>query len=176
MVFAMAWHFPTWIPWQRRQLKKAVTHMKVRYKRKPKVRKIYFTQTTSRFDFHLDDCYSNRHFQRTTISFQHPLQLLQDSQKPDRRLSLLRRACESWVWEVPSSDTDRKPIQMLNLYSRSPLTRWFRNTFPTVSKAGNRRKGDSTRFDSWMQRVVKIKEGHHVSPTTILLISSTITS
>ena len=172
----MARHFLTWIPWQRRQLEKAVTHTKVGYKRKPKVRKIYFTQTTSRLDFHWDDCYSNRHFRRTTISFQHPLQLLQDSQKPVRRLHLLRRACESWVWDVPSSNIDRRPIQMLNLYNRSPLTRLFRYTFSTVSKAGNRRKGDSTRFDSWMQQVVKIKEGHHVSPTTTLLIFSTITS
>ena len=172
----MAWHFPTWIPKQRRQLEKVVTHTKVGYKRKPNVRKIYFTQTTFRFDFHWDDCYSNGHFRRTTISFQHPSQLLQDSQKLIRRLRLLRRACESWVCEVPSSDTDRRPIQTLNLYSWSPLTRRFRNTFATVSKAGNRRKGDSTRFDSWMQQFVKIKEGHHVSPTTILLIFSAITS
>ena len=172
----MARHFPMWIPWQRRPLEKAVTHTKVEYKRKPKVREIYFTQTTFWFDFLWDDCYSNRHFRRTTIPFQHPLQLLQDSQKPVRRLCRLHRACESWVQEVPSSDTDRRPIQMLNLYSRSPLTRWFRNTFPTVSKAGNRWKGESTRFDSWMQQVVKIKEGHYVSPTTTLHIFSTITS
>ena len=33
-------------------------------------------------------------------------------------------------------------------FPSSPLTRRFRNTFPTVSKAGNRRKGDSTIFDS----------------------------
>ena len=150
MVFAIAWHLQTWIPWRRRQVEKAVTHMKVRYKRKPKVHKIYFTLTTFWLHFRWDNCYSKGHFRRTTISFQHPLQLIQDTQKPVGRLCLLPRVCESWVWEIPSSDTDRRPIQMLNLYNKSPLTRRFRNTFATVSKSGNRRKDDCTRFERFL--------------------------
>ena len=156
----MQWHdtFQYKFPGKDNNWKKRLLIRKLGTKENQKVCRIYFTQMTFGFVFHWDDYYSNGHFRRTTISFQHLLQLLQDSQKPVRLLHLLRQACESWMWEVPSSDTDRRPIQMLNLYSRSPLTRWFRKCFRLLVKLETDEKVTVQDLTAECNRLLKLRK------------------